>query len=235
MNFNAENISLFDAFLNKELSETERLNFEERLESDPGFNAAFEEFKQLENEIRDTEVISFQNKLKEWDQAIEKNNSTSRLKLFSIAAGLAIIFGISAMYFFSKSSENQILADHFIPYENIITTRSDVENNISKGLTYYDSNNYTKAIKVFESFPNDPIALLYLGESQMSLMRYENAIITFKKLSSEETIFNDISMFHLALAYIGTKENDLAINTLKRIQSSSDYYEEAKRVLRDLQ
>lgn len=233
MEFRKENIEIFDQFLRNEMSSKEKQIMEQRLESDAEFRKEFESFKLFEQAIRDAEVLEIQNQVSGFEQEITAKKPKTRYLYWAsgIAAAMLAIFGIN---YFMGGSGDAIVSDHFTPYANITTVRGKKEV-ISEGMLHYDKGEYQDAIQLLEQYPNDTVALFYTAESYLATKAYQKAITCYDQLLENKTVFDEISLFHKALAHIGAGQNSEAISVLKDISEESHYHSEAESVLRDLQ
>ena len=238
MELSAEHIALFDAYIQNELNAEERLNFEERLSNDNAFKLTFEEFKSFEQDMLDAEVIAFKDKLSEWDKSAkenaEKKTRVIPIRLIGLAASIAIIATFSILYFMGQPSHQDLVATNFQPYDNILTVRGEKED-LDEGLMRYEALEYQAAITLFEGYPDNINAQFYSGESHLALNEYEAAINAYKRVLQTDGIFNEISEFHLALAYLGNDNAQLAKETLLAIQKESDYFTDAEKLLVELE
>lgn len=238
MEFKAEHMELFDAYLQKKLSAEERLNFENRLSSDPGFAAEFEAFQLFEQDITDAEVTAFKDQLKQWDKSQEekivKKGRVITMKMIGLAASVAVILIVSILYFTSTPNHQELVAANFEPYDNILTVRGEKED-LDEGLIQYELGEYKTAISIFKAYPNNINAQFYLGEAELALNNYKNAIHVFDDVLKTDGIFNEIATYHLALAYIGNDEISQAKETLSNIKIDSDYYSIAQDLLAELE
>lgn len=238
MGLSAEHIALFDAYIRNELSAQERLNFEEKLNNDNAFKQDFEAFKSFEQDMFDAEVIAFKDKLDEWDKSAKENTKEKTriipIRLIGLAASIAIIVTFSILYFIGQPSHQDLVATNFQPYDNILTVRGEKED-LDEGLMRYEAKEYQAAIALFERYPDNINAQFYSGEAYLALNDYEAAINVYKRVLQTDGIFNEVSEFHLALAYLGNNNTQLAKETLLAIQKESDYFINAEELLVELE
>lgn len=235
MNFNEENIALFDRYLHGAMSDQEKNDFEQKLETDNELKTEFEAFKSFERIFEDAEITAFKDQLEEWDKSGEspKQGSVFPIRMIATIAAVLLVALLTVTYFFSGSSNAELAENYFEPYDNVLTVRGD-KVNMDEGLAYYEQEEYEKAADIFALFSDDPTANFYLAESGMALKHYDDAIAAYNLVLGEESIFEEVAEFHLALAYLGKDDTEKAIKTLEAISNSSSYFEDAERLLDDL-
>ncbi|NOQ72141.1 MAG: tetratricopeptide repeat protein [Crocinitomix sp.] len=238
MDFNAEYIELFDAYLQGELSIEERLTFEVRLSNDSTFKAKFEAFQGFEQDLVDAEVTAFKDRLTQWDKSQDKNNPKQGrvipIRLIGLAASIAVILFISILYLVGRPNNQDLVAANFEPYDNILTVRGE-KVALDDGLQQYEAGEYEAAIVIFEQFPENVNAQFYLGESHLALQEFDAALTAYKSVLQTTGIFYEIAEFHLALSYLGNDDEQGAKETLAAIQKESDYYSKAQDLLGELE
>ncbi|MFT5820041.1 MAG: tetratricopeptide (TPR) repeat protein [Crocinitomix sp.] len=238
MDFSAEHIELFDAYLQDGLSTEERSSFEERLINEPAFKTEFEAFQGFEKDLVDAEVIAFKEQLKQWDKApIEKATKQGRIipiRFIALAASILIILLVSVLYFVGQPNNQDLLAANFEPYDNILTVRGEKED-IDEGMRHYEKKEYSAAITLFENYPKNASAQFYKGEAHLAVNEYDAAINSFQLVITSDGIFKEIAEYHLALAYLGKDAVQKSKEALSEIQKESDYYSNAQELLVELE
>jgi hypothetical protein len=119
-------INIFDSYLRNELSESERQQFEGKLETDPEIQAAFEQHKRLVVDIQQIarlETLKMIHGVQE-EYLAKKNNSSSKFinlkQLISIAAILIIIlgFGFGTYYLLNPDNQKKEIAENQTNFED---------------------------------------------------------------------------------------------------------------------
>lgn len=236
MSFNEKNIPQFDAYNHDELDAEEKKAFEEKLAQDPVFKAEFDAFNQFEKAIENAEIASFKANLSNWDPAKEPSKSNGKiinLRILAAVAAVALIGFLTVTYFFQKPSNQDLVTTHFIPYDNVLTVRGAKED-IDEALLFYEQKNYTEAVVLFNRYPENDMAVFYAAESYTAMANYTDAAARYEILLKKNTLFNDISTFHLALAYLGQNDAKKALAIFEGIQEDSDYYKEAQLLIEEL-
>ncbi|MCF8301666.1 MAG: CDC27 family protein [Bacteroidales bacterium] len=158
------------------------------------------------------------------------------INLTAAAIFLAIII-IAAYYIFTNPNPQKIFSEHFNPYPNIITTKSDQHDELTQAMLYYDVHDYDSAAVMLEEVLVDDRtnvkAMFYLGNCYLAMSQSQKALHWFKTiLESESTELFLPSKWYLALAYIKQDKIDKAKPLLKDLgESKGSYREKAKRIL----
>lgn len=200
------------------------------------------EFEQyLNGQLSDSEVESFENRLKASsdfrevcskhlqmikliEKAEEKNiesilpnphKTQGRIiKLFipiSIAASL--IIAISTVYFFAFKTDYEQLAISY--YQPAIT-----EDSGTRGIEL--KKEYTTS-DIEATF--NPSELLQIGNFFFEAKKYEYAEMAYEKgISISEPSYNNILKWHLALALLARKNNEEAKKILLKLKDENDFY-----------
>jgi TolA-binding protein len=236
MILSTEKIELFDRYLNNEMTLSEVKFFENKLLNSAELKSEFEFFKNLEQGIRQEEIIDFKQKLQEWDSTklIPLNRTKkNHLRWIGVAATLVVLIGIASIITFQTPQNEKLVASYFEPYDNVLTVRGEKED-LDDALLKYEQKEYAQAIRQFEKYKKNREALFYLGESYLAVKAYDKAISAFTEVIKSNSIFSEIATFHLALAQIGNDEQENALSTLKKIPPTSDYHSAAISLLDEL-
>lgn len=239
MELKAEHIALFDAYLRGEMDHEEQLDFEEKLKLDTDFLSEFELYKQFEQDLTDSEIVHFKEKLEQFEQAnrpVSNNKSVQIIPyaLLGIAAALIAIITVTFMYVSSAPNHTELFASNFKPYDNILTVRGEKED-VNEGMMHYENEDYKTAVSLLEMYPENLNARFYLAEAYLALNEFDLAIHTFESIRNSDGIFDEIITFHLALAYMGKGDLDQTIAQLNSIPQDSEYYDQGQTLLEELQ
>jgi len=186
-------------------------------------------------------------------------------KFFKYVIAILLTLGIAYFFLYSKNTKpessipiasNDIRnsEDVYNKYSVHISTNikrgtNEIPDNIKLGVDYYNAQNYSKTISIFQSIKNVPYNRnypinFYLGNSYLHLKQPDKAIATYEKLlqeiqieKNEETrlFFETQSKLQMSLAYILKEENNRAISILKDIEDDEDLGKKVKNILTDLQ
>lgn len=234
MNFNTENIALFDQYLSNELEPKDRAKFEERLLKDKDFKREFETYQEFEESIRAAETAEIYDRVQAWDQPMAKTVSKIRkIRLWTTIAASAAVVLIVMSVFRNGASNEELVEEYFQPYGNIATVRGKKEV-IDQGLAYYDQGNYQKSLEQFNQYPEDTLAIFYSGESYLASKKYEKAIQKFNTIIELNIDLSEVATFHKGIALLGLNKRTEARKVLSKIPVKSSYHKRAKELLEHL-
>ncbi|MBM3434875.1 MAG: hypothetical protein FJY07_01515 [Bacteroidetes bacterium] len=256
---------LIERYLNGELKEAERSEFETRLENDPVL-AHDLRFAQSLSELEEREEeLLFRENLSAILHDIKKENESENMKYghvnlipekkailllskYRIAALLVILLSITALLFFllksSGKKEDQLFAQYFQPYSVDFISRSESDSlaSLSRAFAAYNKADYPAAIQLFEKytrdFPYNEIAGFFLGISLIAESEYPKAEAYLNKLTeSPSGSLQEQAAWYLALIALKTdKERQSVINMFRKIAESGKYkVDEAAKIVAELQ
>jgi len=238
----------FESYLKNELTEIEKIAFEEKLQSDADFKQEFEIYKALETSLSS----KFKNEESEQElrktltnlgtQFIKEEVSTKRkskvISLFNykklmVAASIALLIG-----FFIFKNGNPVYSD-FANHTNLeFTVRGDNNQTITNAETAFNAKNYKTAfaqLTVLEAqFPNDIEIQLYKGICLLEMDKFSQAETIFETISRGNSAFLTKATWYKALSYLKQEQFEACKNTLKTIPESAEEYTQAKKLLRKL-
>ncbi len=182
---------------------------------------------------------------------IEKNENTSNHKeksgnrklFYSIAATIIFLLSIGAILYFmnvAKPGVQQLFADYYKPYPNVITVKGSNDKLLSAGMYYYDIAKYDSAImfydKILEDSAQNSEVLFYKGICLLATDKPDEATGIFNEITQDnKSLFKDQAKWYLALAYLKTGNSVKAKEVLSNISKGSSNYEKAKKLLRQLE
>ncbi len=238
-----KNHDLIDRYFENSLSPKEQKLFNDLLQNNLEFNDEFLFQKDLKKVIAIKQKEELKSTLIEIESRSQKNSTLLLIpKKWMIAASLLIVtslgtWGVQSVYY---PSNEAIYADYFEASRNTVqpVVRGENINTIEyRAFVAYESQNYHKAINLFNSVKNPEEAYIhfYKGLSYLAINKPEEAINLLEPLSKINMMegknkgFNEMARWYLALSYIKINENENAVNALNSIinNSSSNYKKEA--------
>ena len=209
------NIENIEAYIDNNLEGKELEEFELVLSQDDDFAELVENIRAG---IYAIDAIGHsEKKVKEIHRNMKQRNSTKIPYLFKIAAifiGIASIAILSWYSFSAKHNYNNLFADNFEPYTNLLTIKGetqafDEQSLINNAMYLYDLHDYMKANESFKKLltykkDNDTV-LFYYGISKLGAGEVDDAIVLLNKLlEKENSLFSRFGhvKWYLALAYL---------------------------------
>ena len=157
------------------------------------------------------------------------------------AAAVLVLIAISIFALFQPASTpEQLFANYYSPYQDIITSKSTVYNQeLVHGLFYYNAGNYEQAIIHFNNGliynPKDHDILFYLAGSYLAIGDYKEAIPIFELLHTISPQYHSPVRWYLALSYLAGNKTGKAVKMLESIRDEGGFYaEDAEKILRKL-
>ncbi|SMD44113.1 Tetratricopeptide repeat-containing protein [Aquiflexum balticum DSM 16537] len=221
-------IEIFEKYLNDNLSDQDRIEFEAKLSSDKELEESFLIYKSIEQEFGNSiRNKSKENELRGTLQSLSKEYSENTMistsekpkaliriisLVSSIAASLILIFFVYNKYFGSEMDMQQIALSYFnSDLERIGQTMGSNKDSLQMGISFYNQKEYFKAVQVFENMivsdPSNSEVIKNLGLSYLGLEEYDNALAQFEKLSQMEQLYSNPGQFYKALALLLRNES----------------------------
>ncbi|MGC1472049.1 MAG: hypothetical protein WA775_05615 [Psychroserpens sp.] len=205
-------------------------------------NAEFKAQVEIEQNTKKAIISIKKDDLKNRLQQLEQPKNKTKFYRIAIAASLIItlgIFGLSQLN--TPVSNDQLFAEHFEPYTNIIIPASrgdEIKDAKSEAFAYYDAKNYSLACQKFETLYNattTPYYLFYQAICQLQLGKTENAIALFEMRKSISDKLSSHNTWYLALAYLKADKIENSKVLLQKISSDKSYnYKAAEDILNQL-
>jgi hypothetical protein len=223
----------FDAYLNNEMSDIEKADFEKEIETNADLKSEFEAHKQAIKAINKVALEELRQEMNSWDD--EGKNSRSNLKYYISAAAAVII--MAAFYFILKPSNSQELFDeYYSTYPNVVNVRDANSNKTADLLQLYSAKNYQAFINKCNSLgdANDTL-LFYKGIAHIELKQNVKATEQFK-LVENDGLFGILAKYYGALAYLRDNKKTEAILLLNEVSQNeqSSYATKAQEILDSL-
>ncbi len=235
----------FENYLKNELTETEKIAFETKLQSDADLKQEFEIYKALEtslsskfkNEASEQELrktlTNLGNQFIKDDAPTKKKSkviSLSNYKKLLVAASIALLIG-----FFIFKDGTPAYSD-FANHTNLeFTVRGDNKQTITNAETAFNAKNYKTAfaqLTVLEAqFPNDVEIQFYKGICLLEMDKFTQADTIFENISSGNSAFSNKAIWYKALSLLKQEQFEACKNTLQTIPESAEEYELAKKLL----
>lgn len=211
-------IELIERYFDQDLTSEEKVLLERRLQHDPGFKRLFDQERLLIGAIKFDGALTDL----EYLQAIEKEHLLSGLRysrkansqpdsqtrvkrllpyIMSAAACLLII--VVAIFYFKPDSPQRMASKY--TEENLMylsTTMSDGSDSLRLGIAAYNSKDYDKAGRIFESIAKQKgslEAIINLGLTYLASGEYDKALHQFDRLANRDDIYVNHGPFYKAV------------------------------------
>jgi tetratricopeptide (TPR) repeat protein len=211
-------IELIERYFDQDLTSEEKVLFERRLQHDTGFKRLFDQERLLIG------AIKFEGALTdlEYLQAIEKEHLSSglhystkansqpdsqsrvrRLLPYIMSAAACLLIIVVAIFYFKPDSPQRMASKY--TKENLMylsTTMSGGSDSLRLGIAAYNSNDYDKAGRIFESIAQQKgslEAIKNLGLTYLASGEYDKALHQFDRLANRDDIYVNPGPFYKAV------------------------------------
>lgn len=236
MSLSEENIVLFEAYFQGQLSEQEQIEFNSRLKNDQVFAAAFEEYTAVENSLKQVYRNEMKQRLmaidKELDEPEEKSKPVKMLWLTSAVAA-SILIGLFAVAIFSDSNHTR-LAEKYWPVEEGLPVRMSTKNPYDEAMNAYKLAQWDEAAQLLLELPANDTTHYFSGIVAFKQNDYPQAIRFLEQIPQTSKWYYQ-SQFQLALSHLANGNEEEARLLLQHIAGSgSPFKYEAKAVLAEI-
>jgi TolA-binding protein len=233
------NIALFEKYRNNELNETDLNSFESRIANDKLFNEEFEDYKSVEEGVKNHFRNELKRELKSIDEKLDsKPNETRPLavkKIVMWTASIAAILIISLLVVKNYTSTNyRELAFNSWQKEPGLPVKMSSKAELDEAMNAYKLEDYLLAESLFIQFDSDT-ANFYLANTQYELEKYPEALITLGQIKENSIYYHD-AQFKKALILLILDKIDDARVILEKISQQEDnlYFQKALSLLNNI-
>jgi tetratricopeptide (TPR) repeat protein len=208
----SETLQYIESYFQNELTQDERLAFENRCINDEAFASEIAFYISARQAIKDQLI---QNKQKEWIEPVAREEVKLDLPTrkiyqqnwFRYAAAASVIILI-ALYFETRPTDPKELAANYIGtnYQHLSQKMSVATDSIELGKAAYNHKNYSKAAQIFEAVSSSNMGnadlIKYRGLVYLQLHSYDKAIAAFDSLASMQGLYSNPGLFLQAIALL---------------------------------
>lgn len=226
---------LIESYLDGELSEQERLQFEQELKTNKELANDLLIHQEIRNALGDEDLIDLREKLSIIREDYHrKEKKKKRFAIFASSSIIVIAF-ITTFFICNKSYTNDELYNmYYEHYDAGTIVRGEVQPTkeiYTNALRTYDKGQYAEAIKLFEQI-RDTSAFYqpkeyYTALSYMELQNFDKALNHLEPL-----LKNNVSALHKniiwfsGLCYLKTNQNEKAKQQFKYLSNSSSCFKQ---------
>ncbi|GAB1855347.1 hypothetical protein MHTCC0001_01800 [Flavobacteriaceae bacterium MHTCC 0001] len=241
-----QNYIQFEAYLSKELSEKETITFEERLNTEPEFQQAFETYKALssflEHKFENEEVLNaFRDNVGKisdsyFDESQKMKEAKSTAKTFTlmkylVAASVAILFGIFTFNQFSTPTYNDYANHGTVSF----TVRGDNVALLKSAEDAFNTKNYAEAEVALQSLitmdETNSELKLYRAITNIELNNFSVSDSILEALSQGKSVYKYKATWYLALSKLKQENHEASLQILKTIPEDADNFEQAQKLI----
>lgn len=239
---NEENYLVFDQYLQGELSDADKINFEKELIQNQELAAAFASFQQVNEQLE----VKFglekdRNAFVETLKAVSKDHFEEPKKevvqfkpwMYMAAASVALLFGV-----FVFNSNSHPAFEDYNQYENAyFTERADADVKVKQLETAFNTKKYEEAILLFEAVlkqKNTVELHYYYGVALLETNKIKEADLIFNDIKSGNSIYKNKAIWSLALSKLKQKDYAACKSILLTIPQDYENYEQVEKLLKKL-
>lgn len=233
-----EKYILFDQYLQDELLDEARLDFEKQLAEDSELKSEFETFKEVQLQLatkfdfavdRDAFEANLKKISEEHFKAKEPKVISIQPWMYMVAASVVMLLGL----FLFHPSEPAF--EDYNQYEKAyLTERGNGIENLKQAEAAFNTKNYKAAIPLFEAIlKEDKSAEMqyFYAVSLLENNQIKQAEAEFKEIQSGNSIYKNKAIYGLALAKLKQKDYQGCENLLKKIPSDYENYDKVQELL----
>lgn len=241
--FNVEDII---RFVNEEMTETERKEFQLELQQDEQLKADYELYLKVNKALKvhshkhDIDDLAFKENLKrlKWDHfGQQEQNKIRKLKMGKLYYAAAII--LVALFIWAPWNKNQY--NEFFEAKMVsVEERGDGDNlNLLKeATTAFNKHQFESAkekLKILLSADQDNDMLkYYYGISLMQTDDLETSRQFLEQVYNGESVFKDEAAYYLALGYLKQKDKIEAKAWLLKVDKDAEIYKKSEQLLKEI-
>jgi len=240
---------IIQKYLDNELSKRDMKRFEAELDVSPEMQADLNLYREVDEALADTEVLSFRDQLK--DLRREAHDSSGKQKSgirftrpwhYAATAAIALMLAIGLATILDRPFSNKdLLKRYYKPYEVALINRSNdagIDLALRQAEKLYQEGDFEQAVVYFEVVleeqPEQIGAHLYSGISYFELERFSEADNSLSKvIDHQDNLYVEQAEWYLGLCFLATNETDRARRQFAKIASSNSFYRrDAEKILR---
>lgn len=228
MELKDKDVELLEDFWAGNLSESDRLALEKRLQTEPDFSSEADKL----NLVREGLKVMKHREMKAQLQELEKNLPPisvprpfefKRVWYYATGVAATLLIGLGVWYLGVREVRpkmSPLLAAYFEPYPAIGITKGTSDENLkTNALRTYAVNDFKKAIPLLQrafEVEKDSMLLFYEGIAYMGNGESLKAIPLFEKMQSSLSLPYESIDWYLALAYAETNQKEKALILLQK-------------------
>ncbi|MFC2107654.1 tol-pal system YbgF family protein [Bacteroidota bacterium] len=244
--------AIIDRKLNQEMTDEEKMNFDELLANDGNINDEFLLHAEIDEAIAEADIINLRQNLNSIHESAQTTKTNSvvrsifRTKLHRIAAAaffLVLIFGSISIYFMNDTntvSNENLFRIYYQPDAALLIRGQSEDKMLIDGFQKYENRDYSGALsmfnKILETDPDNMPVQFYAGLSNIETGKYQNALKPFNHIiNNNRNLYVEKARWYAGLCYLKLNDNVKAHEIFKEISTSNSTYKyKAKNLLKSI-
>lgn len=237
-----EHFLAFDEYLRDEMSDDDKLIFENQLKEEAEFASAFETFKGLNFHLKNK--FGNAQELKAFKENLEAISQTHFDKpkgkvvvfkpwYFGVAASVAVLIGL----FFMNQNSDPTFEEYNNPETAFFTERGATNDTLKMAQDAFNAKKYKEAIPFFETIlkaENSTEIQYFYGMSLLEENKFVEADAIFMTLKSGNSIYKHKATWRLALSLLKRKKEKESKKMLLTIPKDFEDYDQVESLLKRL-
>lgn len=239
---NEEIYTVFESYLQNELSNEDRINLESQLKNDGDLSEKFSIYKEnlsFLNQKFSNESADFRQNLQNISREhFSQANQTAKVIRFqpwkyAVAASIVVFFGI----WFLMRNDMPEYSDFNQHEEASFVERGENDANLKAAQDAFNLKNYKEAVIELEALlkkENSVEIRYFYAISLLEQNQFVKAEKCFNDLKNGNSVYKEKAVWYLALSQLKQKNKEGCIKYLEQISEGSEDYEKAQKLLNDL-
>lgn len=229
---------LFDQYLQGELSEKDRLDFEKQLSENAELKSEFETFKEVQLQLetkfdfavdRETFEANLKNISRDYFKPKKAKLISMKPYVYMAAATVILLLGL----FWFHPSEPKF--EDYNQFENAyLTERGEGLELVKEAENAFNAKDYKRAIPLFEAVLKEKQSAeiqYFYGISLLENNQIKQAEAEFNQIKSGNSVYKNKAIYALALAKLKQKDYKSCKEILLEIPSDYEHYDKVQELL----
>lgn len=237
-----KDLELFEDYIQDSLSAKDKIEFEQRLTSEPEFKSNFNAYEKttfsLAQKFSDEERNAFKKNIAQQSDAYFKTAERQKksFNLYKYAAAFVVL--VSAIGFYMLNSSSPVYADYATIDTIALTQRSSSNDLAKKAENAFN----TKAFKEASTYLNELIVQdptnqelkLYYAIASIENNAFTNALESLTTVAQGNSVYKHEAQWYIALTFLKQKEYDKAKTALEKIPENAPEFDKANKLYKKL-
>lgn len=232
---------LIDRYLANELSAEEQRKFEEKLKVDSELAEKVRVYRALSENLRsrftreqeETQLRENLSVISQLEFGTEKSARVVSIRWYHWAAAASVAL-LAVAWFYTRTATFPEYTQYAFHESLSLAERGD-DSLKHQAEQAFNSKQYAQAVNYFDKLlavdPSDNELQLYKGVSLLELDRISEAELLFNGIKDSNSVYKDKAIWYLALSALKQKHYDQCKMLLERIQTDSEDYDNARKLL----
>ncbi|WP_300569822.1 tetratricopeptide repeat protein [Flavobacterium sp.] len=232
----------FENYLNNEMLPEERIQFEQRLESDLEFRESFHLYKETTQFLGNrfsAESADFEKNLKSISSAYFNENQEKKSKViafkpwqYAVAASLVLFMGT---WFFMQNG-NPEYGDYSQHESAYFTERGAEDVNLKQAQDFFNKKDYKSAVLAFEKTQDlkNPELQYFYAIALIETDDFSKAEVFLNAVKEGTSVYKDKATWYLALSNLKQNKISECKSLLEQVPSDAEDFDKAQKLLKEL-